>query len=96
MAMWLMLQQNNPEDFVVATGNAYSVRDLCQVAFEYLGLDYKRYIRINQSLVRPQESIELRGNANKAKEKLGWMPKTGFKELIQLMVDYDLIVLKKN
>ena len=96
MAMWLMLQQNNPEDFVVATGNTYSVRDLCQVAFEYLGLDYKRYIRINQSFVRPQEPIELRGNANKAKEKLGWMPKTSFKELIQMMVDDDLKALKKN
>ena len=96
MAMWLMLQQSDPEDFVVATGNTYSVRDLCQEAFEFLGLDYKKYVRINQSYVRPPEFIEFRGNANKAREQLGWAPKTSFKELIQMMVEHDLRVLEKN
>jgi len=89
-AMWLMLQQDEPDDFVIATGEAHSVRELVDVAFERVGLDPERYVRLDPSFLRPAEVEHLIGDYAKAHEKLGWRPQTGFRELIELMVDSDL------
>ena len=89
-AMWLMLQQSRPEDFVVATGQTHTVRDFLKEAFGYAGLDYKKYVRTDKRHLRPVEVNHLRGDYSKAKRKLGWRPKTGFKELVRLMVDADM------
>ena len=88
-AMWRMLQQDEPDDFVVSSGATHTVRQVCETAFEHVGLDWERYVKIDESLYRPAEVNELLGDANKAWEKLGWRPSTGFKELIELMVDAD-------
>lgn len=87
-AMWLMLQQEQPDDYVVATGIAHSVREFAQTAFSRLGLDYQKYVRIDPALYRPTEVDYLLGDATKAKEKLGWQPKITFEELVNEMVDY--------
>jgi GDPmannose 4,6-dehydratase len=89
-AMWLMLQQNEPEDFVIATGISHSVQDLIQAAFDHLGLDWQEYVKIDPKLLRPAEVDYLVGNAQKAKAKLGWQPKVTFEELVKMMVDSDL------
>jgi GDPmannose 4,6-dehydratase len=89
-AMWLMLQQNEPEDFVIATGISHSVQDLIQVAFDHLGLDWEEYVKIDPKLFRPAEVDYLVGDAKKAKAKLGWQAKVTFEELVKMMVDYDL------
>jgi GDPmannose 4,6-dehydratase len=89
-AMWLMLQREEPTDYVVATGVAHSVRDLCQIAFERAGLDYREHVVIDPSLYRPAEVDHLRGDASRAREELGWSPTVNFKELIEMMVDADL------
>ncbi len=89
-AMWMMLQQKNPDDFVVATGETHSIKELLEAAFSCVGLDYKKYVVINPAFVRPLETGPLCGNPAKAKKVLGWEPKTTFKELIGLMVDHDL------
>ena len=88
-AMWRMLQQDEPDDFVVSSGATHTVRQVCETAFEHVGLDWERYVKIDESLYRPAEVNELLGDASKAREKLGWRPSTGFKELIELMVDAD-------
>ncbi len=88
-AMWRMLQQDEPDDFVVSSGATHTVRQVCETAFQHVGLDWERYVKIDESLYRPAEVNELLGDANKAREKLGWRPSTGFKELIELMVDAD-------
>lgn len=88
-AMWLMLQQDEPEDFVIATGISHSVRELIQVAFEHLGLDWQEYVRIDRHLLRPADVDYLLGDPKKAKAKLGWGPKMTFEELIKMMVDHD-------
>lgn len=87
-AMWLMLQQNEPDDFVVATGETHSVREFCATTFEYLGLDYKKYVEVDQQFVRPQELNYLKGDSSKAKEKLGWFPKYKYTEIIQDMIKH--------
>jgi GDPmannose 4,6-dehydratase len=92
-AMWLMLQQDKPEDYVIATGVTRSVRDLVEVAFGHVGLDYHSYIEIDPSLLRPAEVHHLRGDYSKAAKGLGWKPKTSFEELVALMVDADLAAL---
>jgi len=92
-AMWLMLQQDKPEDYVIATGVTRSVRDLVEVAFGHVGLDYHSHVEIDPSLLRPAEVHHLRGDYSKAAKGLGWKPKTSFEELVALMVDADLAAL---
>ncbi len=89
-AMWLMLQQDKPDDFVIGTGEMHSVRELCEVAFSHVGLDYKDYVKTDPKLLRPAEVEHLVADCSKAKEKLSWSPKVNFRELIQMMVDADL------
>jgi GDPmannose 4,6-dehydratase len=94
-AMWLMLQQESPEDYVIATGEAHSVKECCEVAFEEAGLgDFERYVRIDESFVRPAEVDHLIGSPAKAEKDLGWKPRTSFEELIRLMTRADLELLK--
>ena len=95
-AMWLMLQQECAGDYVVATGKAHSVRELCEFAFSHLGLDYRDYVREDASAYRPVEPALLVGSAVKANHKLGWKPEVEFKELVHMMVDADLQTLTKN
>ena len=95
-AMWLMLQQERPEDFVIATGQARSVRHLVDVAFDHLGLDPERHVRIDPQFLRPAEVEHLIGDYTKAREQLGWEPRTSFEEMIRLMVDTDLELLSSG
>jgi GDPmannose 4,6-dehydratase len=89
-AMWLMLQQDTPDDYVISTGSTHSVKELVSVAFSCADLDWEKYVKIDQRFVRPAEVDLLVGDSTKAKEKLGWEPKVTFEELIQMMVDNDL------
>jgi GDPmannose 4,6-dehydratase len=89
-AMWLMLQQPTPDDYVIATGETHTIRDLLDVAFGHLGLDWHQYVGIDPKYYRPAEVDILQGDASKAKSILGWEPKTSFKELVEMMVDSDL------
>jgi GDPmannose 4,6-dehydratase len=89
-AMWLMLQQDKPDDYVIATGATTSVRDMCKLAFEYVGLDYEQHVEIDPNFYRPAEVDILLGNPAKAKAKLGWAPRTDLKTLVAMMVDADL------
>lgn len=89
-AMWLMLQHETPDDFVIATGEDHSVRDLVELAFGHVGLDWEKYVKIDPAFIRPAEVDLLLGDASKAKRELGWTPKTDFKGLVEMMVDADL------
>ena len=89
-AMWLMLQQDKADDYVIATGETHSVREFLDEAFGLVGLDWKKYVEIDPRYYRPAEVDILLGDPTKAKEKLGWQPKTTFKELVKIMLDYDL------
>ena len=89
-AAWLMLQQEKSDDYVVATGVKHSVRELVEVAFSHVGLDWRKYVEIDPKLLRPAEINTLRGDASKAMRVLGWKPKVSFDELIRMMVDADL------
>lgn len=93
-AMWLMLQQEQPDDFVVATGRTTTVRDMCKIAFKHVGLDYEEHVVIDPKFYRPAEVEVLLGNPAKAKVKLGWQPKTSLSELITMMVEADLVRVK--
>ena len=93
-AMWLMLQQKKPSDFVVGTGEMHSVKDFVKLAFAKADLDYKKYIKFNKSLLRPAEVETLRANYNKAKKILKWKPVVKFKELVKEMVEEDLKLFK--
>jgi GDPmannose 4,6-dehydratase len=95
-AMWLMLQQDEPDDYVIATGETHSVREFLDEAFGYLDLDWKRYVEIDPRYFRPTEVDILIGDASKARDKLGWAPKVSFKQLVRLMIDADLAHLKKR
>lgn len=95
-AMWLMLQQEEPDDYVVATGRTTTVRDMCNIAFEYVGLNYRDYVVIDEKFYRPAEVDLLLGNPAKAKKKLGWEAKTSLTELIHMMVDADLVRVRKE
>ena len=88
-AMWLMLQQDHPDDFVVATGESHSVREFLEVAFDYAMLDWREYVEIDPRYFRPSEVNHLRGNPEKARRVLGWQPRVTFTELITMMVDHD-------
>jgi GDPmannose 4,6-dehydratase len=95
-AMWLMLQQDEPEDFVIATGEMHSVRDFLAEAFGQVGLDWHRFVEIDPRYFRPAEVDLLLGDASKARQKLGWEPKVKFKELVQIMVQADLEALQRT
>jgi len=95
-AMWLMLQQDAPDDFVVATGKSYAVRDFLQAAFEYVDLDYREFVEIDPRYLRPTEVDHLEGDNSKARDKLGWTPRVGFKQLVQEMVDHDLELARQE
>jgi GDPmannose 4,6-dehydratase len=94
-AMWLMLQQDEPDDYVIATGKTHSVRELCEVAFGYLGLDYRDYVVSDPKFYRPAEVDQLVGDASKARRVLGWEPRVSFEELIHIMVDADTEALQR-
>jgi GDPmannose 4,6-dehydratase len=94
-AMWRMLQQDEPGDYVVATGKAHSVRDCVQIAFEHVGLDPEGHVVVDERYLRPAEVDHLIGDATKAREQLGWEPKTSFETMIRLMVDSDLAQLSR-
>jgi GDPmannose 4,6-dehydratase len=89
-AMWLMLQQGAPDDFVVATGENHTVREFCQIAFDHVGLPWKKYVVVDKALFRPAEVNTLCGNPAKARRKLGWTPEVSFTDLVRMMVDADL------
>jgi GDPmannose 4,6-dehydratase len=89
-AMWMMLQQPEPDDFVIASGQSHSVREFLDAAFSYLGLDYRNYLVVDQDLYRPSEVNILQGDSSKARQKLNWLPETGFEKLVQEMVDGDM------
>jgi GDPmannose 4,6-dehydratase len=89
-AMWLMLQQDEPDNYVVATGEAYSVRQFAELAFSLAGMDWKQFVTIDPRYFRPTEVDYLLGDASATREKLGWAPKVGFEELVKRMVDHDM------
>ena len=101
--MWLMMQHKNPDDWVVATGEAHSVRDFLDLTFSTLGLDWQEYVEVDKKYLRPNEVNHLLGDASKIKKELNWNPKVSFKELAKMMVDSDLnlaeqekVLLEKN
>lgn len=95
-AMWLMLQQDEPDDYVVATGRTTSVRDFCKMAFEHVGLNYEDHVVVDPTFFRPAEVDVLLGDPSKAEKKLGWKPKTSLEEMVAEMVDADLKRLSKE
>ena len=95
-AMWLMLQQDEPDDYVVSTGEKHSVKDLCIAAFGELDLNWEDYVEIDPRYFRPTEVDELQGDASKARSVLGWEPKVGFKELVHMMVESDLALAQRE
>jgi GDPmannose 4,6-dehydratase len=95
--MWLMLQQDEPDDYVVATGEAHSVRDFAEAAFAAVGLRWADYVRHDEGLERgPTDAGVLVGDSSKARERLGWRPEVGFEELVRLMVESDLTRLREQ
>jgi len=95
-AMWMMLQEEKPDTYVIATGTTHSVRKLCDVAFAHVGLDYRDYVVQDQAFMRPAEVDQLIGDASKAKSVLGWEPAVSFEELVRMMVDADLETLQRD
>jgi len=95
-AMWMMLQQKRPQDFVIATGQTHSVREFAEQAFRHVGLNWKKYVVIGPELFRPAEVRTLCGDASRARRILGWKPRVGFKELVQMMVNADLANLRSK
>ena len=89
-AMWMMLQQDGPDDYVIATGTSRTIGEFCEVAFAHAGLDWRQYVVLDERFLRPAEVYTLLGDATKAREKLGWAPEVGFEEMVQQMVDWDL------
>jgi GDPmannose 4,6-dehydratase len=88
--MWLMLQQPQPRDYVIGTNTAYTIQNLCEVAFSYVGLDWREHVINDERFMRPTEIAAARGDYTRAKVELGWEPHTSFQALIQLMVDEDM------
>ena len=95
-AMWLMLQQEKPDDYVVATEDSHTVEEFLEEAFGYVGLNWKEHVEIDPRYFRPSEVDNLRGSAAKAKKELGWTPKVGFKQLVSMMVEADLEKAKRE
>ena len=94
--MWLMLQQDKADDYVIATGETYSVRDFLTEAFRYAGMDWKKYVAIDKRYFRPTEVDCLIGDSTKARKKLKWKPKVSFKQLVRLMVDADMKLISQQ
>jgi GDPmannose 4,6-dehydratase len=94
--MWMMLQQEKPDDYVIATGKTISVREFCELAFGHVGLDYKDFVAFDQRYLRPAEVDLLLGDPAKAKAKLGWVPTTTVEQLAAMMVDHDLEMAKRE
>jgi GDPmannose 4,6-dehydratase len=94
--MWLMLQQDNPDDYVVATNETHSVKEFCEEAFGHLGLDWQKYVKYDERYERPAEVELLIGDPAKARKQLGWEPKVRFKELVKIMIDHDLELAKRE
>ncbi len=92
--MWLMLQQKKPDDYVVGTGKTHTIRQLCKTAFSFVGLDWKKYVKVDPRFIRPTETGPLVADYSKMKKKLGWEPKTNFKELVSMLVDANLARLR--
>lgn len=95
-AMWLMLQQDNPEDYVIATGKLHTVRDICQIAFEYLGLNYHDHVNVASKFFRPEEEVPLVGDATKIRTKLNWKSEMSFSDMIVEMVEFDLYEIRNG
>lgn len=95
-AMWLMLQQTQPDDYVIATGETHSVRELCEVAFAHVGLNYQDHVQVDEKFFRPAEVDLLVGSPAKAARELGWRPSVTFKQLVEMMVDADLEALRSG
>jgi len=95
-AMWKMLQQRKPDDYVIATGKSHSVKEFVEIAFKHVGLDWKKHVVVDKKLFRPAEVLHLLGNAGKARRKLGWKPKVSFRDLVKMMVDSDLQKLDRG
>ena len=89
-AMWLMLQQDQPDDYIICTGQTRSVRELCEVAFGHLGLNYEDFVKVDPQFIRPAEVDLLVGDPTKARRALGWEPTVSFEELVAMMVEADL------
>ncbi len=89
-AMWMMLQQKKPDEYVIATGESHSVREFCEEAFSCAGLDWEKYVEVDKKFIRPNDVEYLLGDPSKAKRELGWQPKVSFKELVKMMVEADL------
>jgi GDPmannose 4,6-dehydratase len=95
-AMWLMLQQERPDDYVIATGVSHSVRNLVEIAFSHAGLDWQKHVKIDPALMRPAEVDHLLGDPSKARAELGWSPSVNFKQLVEMMVDADIALLSST
>ncbi len=94
-AMWMMLQRSEPEDYVIATGKTHSVRDIVEFAFDYVGLDWRKYVVIDPALYRPQEDVELRGDYSKIKKDLSWEPTVDFYKMLEIMLQEDLKIYSR-
>jgi len=95
-AMWMMLQQDEPDDYVIATGEKHSVREMVELAFAHVGLKWQDYVSVDEKLIRPAEVYSLRGDASKAHEVLGWRPEVTFEQLVRMMVDADIERVQKE
>lgn len=93
-AMWLMLQQEKPDDYVLSSGETHSVQEFCEIAFRYAGLNYRDFVKIDEKYFRPSEDVVLTGDSSKARKKLGWKNKIGFEDLVNEMVENDLRIEK--
>ncbi len=93
-AMWLMLQQDKPDDFIIGTGETHTIQELCEESYKYVGLNWKDYVTVDKRFIRPTETGPLVADPRKAKKVLGWSPRTSFKELVHLMVDAQIARLK--
>jgi len=95
-AMWAMLQQDNPDDYVIGTGESHSVREFAEAAFAHAGLDWRQYVKVDPRYYRPAEVNDLRADASRARRALGWQPRVGFSELVRMMVDADLAAIERK
>lgn len=95
-AMWLIMQQDKPDDYIIGSGKTHSVRELVDTAFKYVGLNYQDYVSVDPQFYRPDEPIQLVGSIEKIKTQIGWTPKYSFENLVEVMVEYDLKELSKN
>ena len=94
--MWLMLQHKKPDDWVLATGETYTVKEFLQKAFEYVNLDWEKYVQTSEKYFRPNEVEHLLGDSTKARRELNWSPKTSFDNLVKLMIDHDLVLAEQE